>query len=68
MDFVLLIFILIWVPVVCLVCMAGGAYIMFCKQERLNPLRNGLILRTPEPDYEEEMLKNKREEPRGFYE
>jgi len=62
----LVIFVLLWVPVVCMSCLVAGAYIMFCKQNNLNPVRSGLVLHCQEPDFEA-VVTNKPDSIPGFY-
>lgn len=59
------IFVLLWVPIICISCLVAGAYIMFCKHNNLNPVRSGLVLHSQ--DDAEAVVTNNPNDIRGFY-
>ena len=60
----LAVFVLLWIPIVCISCLVAGAYIMFCKQNNLNPVRSGLVLHRDEAT---SVVTNNPDEIPGFY-
>lgn len=63
------VFVTLFMPVVCLVSVVVGAYIMHCRQNGENPMRGGIQDIVPWLAVEREASETRRveEEERGFY-
>ncbi len=68
-----LIFVMVYAPVMCLISVVAGAYLMYCRERQINPLRGGLADFWPFPRREEieegeiPPMKKREEESKGFY-
>lgn len=63
------VFAMLFTPLVCLASVVMGAYIMYCREQKTNPLRSGLTDFIYFPRIEEEPGERQRgdEEVKGFY-
>ncbi len=63
------VFVMLFVPVVCLASVLVGAYVMYCRQQGENPMRGGIQDVIPWLTVEREISETQRveEEERGFY-
>lgn len=61
------VFAMLFTPIVCLGSVVIGAYIMYCREQKANPMRSGIADFIYFPREEEEISKRSEEEARGFY-
>lgn len=63
------VFTMLFVPVICLVSVAMGAYLIYCREHKANPLRSGLAdfmyFKSEPPGTEG---RQQQDEIKGFYE
>ncbi|MGD9643963.1 MAG: hypothetical protein AB7V08_14685 [Elusimicrobiales bacterium] len=63
------VFVMLFMPVVCLASVVVGAYVMYCRQHEENPMRAGIqeVLPWLAFEREESGVKRIEEEERSFY-